>query len=147
MSLSIFLIPIAIAVSSGLAIKIEDSLSEGEYYQVNTQMKDDTIIQEALENRGSEVTYDEHQIESKIGNIDIMFQRQEDDTISAIFHKDVLVEDAEEFVENTYNEYTRIIQQQTYEKLMQRAENEGLILQSETRNEENTLVLTFNVKE
>jgi|SRR5690625_2845991 len=147
MSLSIFLVPIAIAVSSGVAITIEDKLSEGEYYQVTTKMKDETIVQQALENRGSKVTYDEYQIESRIGNIDVMFQRQENDTISAIFHKDVLVEDAEEFVENTYNEYTRIIQQQTYEKLMQRAENEGLLLQSETRNEENTIVLTFDVKE
>lgn len=147
MSLSIVFVPIAIAVTSGVAIKIEERLSEGEYYQVNTTMKDETIIQEALENRGSEVTFDEHQIESKIGDIDIMFQRQDDETISAIFHKNVHVKDAEEFVENTYNEYTRIIQQQTYEKLMQRAENEGLLLQSETRNEENTIVLTFDVKE
>lgn len=147
MSLSIFLVPIAIAVSSGVAIKIEESLSDGAYYQVNTNMKDETIIQQALENRGSKVTFDEHQIESKIGDIDIMFQRQEDETISSIFHQNVRMKDAEEFIENTYTEYTRIIQEQTYEKLMQRAENEGLILQSETRNEENTIVLTFDVKE
>ncbi len=147
MSLSLTLIPIAIATTSIVSYALQGKVEEGAYYKINTKIKDENILKEALENRGNMVSLDEKQIESSIGNVEIVFQRQEDETISAIFHEDVSLEDAEAFLKNTYDEYTRVVQHHTYEKLIERAKNEGLLLESETRNEDDTLVLTFQVKE
>ncbi|HLS66219.1 MAG TPA: hypothetical protein VK029_04405 [Pseudogracilibacillus sp.] len=146
MSLSVFLLPAALAITTGLAGQLEQQVEQGEFYKINTNMKDEQIMQQALENRGNAVTVTDDQIEASIGKVDIYFQRQEDNTISAIFHKDVAVEDAREFIKNTYEEYTHVVQQNTYEKLLQRAENEGLVLQTETKQKDNTIVLTFNVE-
>lgn len=146
MSLSVFLLPAALAITTGLAGQLEQQVEQGEFYKINTNMKDEQIMQQALENRGNTVTVTDDQIEASIGKVDIYFQRQEDNTISAIFHKDVAVEDAREFIKNTYEEYTHVVQQNTYEKLLQRAENEGLVLQTETKQKDNTIVLTFNVE-
>ena len=147
MSLSLTLIPIAIAATSVVSYALQDKIEEGIYYKIDTNIKDEKILTEALRNRGSSVALDKRQIESTLGNVEIVFQRQEDDTISAVFHQDIPVEDAEEFVKNTHEEYTRIVQQKTYHKLVERAKNEGLILESEDRNEEDTIVLTFQVEE
>lgn|SRR5690606_23906921 len=147
MSLSLTLIPIAIAATSVVSYALQDKIEEGIYYKIDTNIKDEKILTEALRNRGCSVALDKRQIESTLGNVEIVFQRQEDDTISAVFHQDIPVEDAEEFVKNTHEEYTRIVQQKTYHKLVERAKNEGLILESEDRNEEDTIVLTFQVEE
>ncbi|MEI3612349.1 hypothetical protein [Pseudogracilibacillus sp. SO30301A] len=147
MSLSLTLIPIAIAASSVVSYALQDKIEEGIYYKIDTNLKDENILTEALKNRGCNVSLDKRQIESTLGNVEIVFQRQEDDTISAVFHKDIPLKDAEEFVKNTHEEYTRIVQQKTYHKLVERAKNEGLILESEKRNEEDTIVLTFQVGE
>jgi len=146
MSLSILLLPAALAVTTGIASQLEQKVELGEFYKINTNMKDEQIMQKALENRGNTVTVKDDQIEASIGKVDIYFQRQQDNTISAIFHKDIAVEDAREFIENTHEEYTHIVQQNTYDKLLQRAENEGLVLQTETKQKDNTIVLTFNVE-
>lgn len=147
MSLSLILIPIAVATASASAYALQEKVEHGTYYRISTKIKDETILKEALENRGSQVTLDEQQLESAIGNVEIIFQRQEDETISAIFHEDVALQDAEEFVSNTYEEYLRVVQEKTYEKLLERAKNEGLLLESENRNEEDAIVLTFQVEE
>lgn len=144
MSLSVVLLP---ALISGVSIATADAEMFGQYYKMKTSMKDENILQEALENRGSHVTLDEMQIEASIGDVDIVFQREEDDTISAFFNKEINQHESKEFLSYTEKEYKRIVQQKTYEKLLERAKHEGLVLQSDKVNEENTIVLTFGVEE
>ena|SRR5690625_2696146 len=147
MSLSITLVPLAIAASSAVAYALQGKIEEGTYYKIDTKIKDEVILQQALENYGCQVAMDEHTLESTLGNVQVAFQRQENETISALFHKEIEPTDAQEFIGNIYDEYTRVIQQKTYEKLLERAQNEGLVLETENRNEEDTIVLTFQVKE
>ena|SRR5690625_586435 len=147
MSLSITLVPIAIAASSVVSYALQEKIEEGTYYKIDTKIKDETILKEALENYGCKVSLDGENLESTLGDVEIMFQKQENSTISALVHEDVELGDADQFVQNIYGEYTRVIQHQTYEKLVERAQNEGLFLESENRNEEDTIVLTFQVKE
>lgn len=147
MSLSVILIPAAVGIMMAASEVSKEKIDQGEYYKVNTSMKDEEILKEALENRGGSTILEEMQMEVSIGDVDIIFQREENDTISAFFHRELEQSIAEEYIEHTEIEYKRIVQQQTYEKLLQRAKSEGLILQSEQVNEEDTIVLTFNVEE
>lgn len=147
MSLSIFLVPIAIGASSVISYALQEKVEEGTFYRIQTKMKDETILEEALENYGCQVTLNENSFHSSLGTIQIAFQEQENGTLSAVFSEDVVATDAEEFIANIYNEYTRIVQQKTYEKLLNRAKAEGLQLESESRNDDETIVLTFQVEE
>lgn len=156
MSLSVILIPIAIAgattvlSSKNYSVHIETelpSIDENEiYYKLDTKIKDETLLQETLRNYGSETSVVNEHVESVIGDVQITFYKEENETFSAIFHEEIDLTDAEEFVENIFEEYTRVVQQKTYEKLMDRAKEEGLIFESENR-EEDSIVLTFQVRE
>lgn len=156
MSLSVFLIPFAIAgtataISSKMySVDIQSelpSMKENEtYYKLETKIKDEELLQETLRNYGSESSVVNEHVESVIGDVQITFYKEENATFSAIFHERIDIVDAEEFVENIFEEYTRIVQQKTYEKLMERASNEGLVFESENRNED-SIVLTFQVND
>lgn len=148
MSLSVLLIPAAIGIASAVSSTfIQEKLTEGTFYRIDTNMKDEIILEEALKNYGCDVLLNEENFQSSLGELQIAFQIQEDETISAIISEDVKLEDAQEFLTEVHSEYTRIVQRQTYEKLLIRAKEEGLILESENHAEDDSIVLTFQVKE
>lgn len=147
MSLSLTLIPLAIGASSAIAFALKDKVEEGEFYLVDTNMKDEETLEVALKNYGCNVTLDQESFQSSIGDIQLAFQQQENGTFSAVFSNSVETGDAEEFIGGIQKEYTRLVQKQTYEKLMERAKAEGLVLEAENTNEDGTIVMTFQVKE
>lgn len=158
MSLSVFLVPLAIgAVSASVGMNakgVEEleidvaSLPQNEtYFRLATKMKDEQLLQETLQNYGSSSEVENEEVTSKIGDAEIVFVKDSQDMYQAYFHESIAIDDAEQFVHNIYEEYTRIVQRKTYEKLLTRAEDEGLILESEETNENESLVLTFEVKE
>lgn len=157
MSLSVFLVPLAIgAVSASVGMNakgVEEleidvaSLPQNEtYFRLATKMKDEQLLQETLQNYGSSSEVENEEVTSKIGDAEIVFVKDSQDMYQAYFHESIAINDAEQFVHNIYEEYTRIVQRKTYEKLLTRAEDEGLILESEETNENESLVLTFEVK-
>ncbi|WP_102026762.1 hypothetical protein [Salirhabdus sp. Marseille-P4669] len=148
MSLSVFLVPLAIgAVSSAVSFALEEKVEEGVLYRIDTNIKDENILEEALKNFGCNVDLNNETFHSTLGQIEIAFQQQENGTISGYFNESVSKEEAEEFLQDIQKEYTRIVQQQTYEKLLVRAKQEGLLLETENKQDDNTIVLTFQVKE
>lgn len=152
MSLSVFLIPAAIGVAA-VAVdvaKVEEDTSFAKdevYYKLETKIKDEQLLQATLKNYGSEAEVDNEEVSSRVGDTDITFIKDKKGTYQAYFHESIALRDAEEFLESIYEEYTRIVQRKTYEKLKERAGNEGLIFESEETNEEESIVLTFQVKE
>lgn len=148
MSLSAVLVSAAIAVSSSaVSYALQEKLEEGTFYRIDTNMKDESILERALKNYGCDVMLDNESFQSSLGDVQLAFQKQEDGTLSSIFSENVSTDDATEFLKEIQKEYTHIVQKDTYEKLMQRAEQEGLQLETETTNEDETIVLTFQVKE
>src|SRR5690625_1795148 len=146
MSLSVFLVPLAIgAVSASVGMNakgVEEleidvaSLPQNEtYFRLATKMKDEQLLQETLQNYGSSSEVENEEVTSKIGDAEIVFVKDSQDMYQAYFHESIAIDDAEQFVHNIYEEYTRIVQRKTYEKLLTRAEDEGLILESEETNE------------
>lgn len=151
MSLSILLVPMAIGMASVSLTSVPDKTAlleqDKRFYELKTRMKDESILEEALKNYGSQTERNNEGVTSKIGDTDINFIKGSKGVYHAYFHEDILLEDAEQFIDNIYNEYTRIVQEKTYHKLMARAKDEGLELETEETNEEETIVLTFEVKE
>lgn len=155
MSLSVMLVPLAIAVRSELKnvrVQIETEVDETfltkhkTYYKLKTQIKDEQLLQEALQHIGSETSQIDKHIKSIIGDVQVIFYKENDGTFSSLFHEHIDVRDAEQFIHNVFEQYTSIVQQKTYEKLIKRARQEGLILESESRQDE-SIVLTFQVRD
>lgn len=153
MSLSLFLVPVtigAVTVALGAGqVEVElTALSQNDvYFKLETKMNNEQLLQETLQNYGSSSEVENEEVTSMIGDTKIAFIKGDQGTYHAYFNEDISLRDAEEFVSNIYEEYTRIVQRKTYEKLLQRAENEGLVLEMEETNENESLVLTFEVKE
>ncbi|MGM8214592.1 hypothetical protein ACLIA0_03355 [Bacillaceae bacterium W0354] len=148
MSLSMFLVPIAIgAASTAVSYALKEKVDEGVLYRIDTNMKDETILEEALKSFGCQIDLNEERFHSSLGDIQMAFQQQEDGTLSGYFNESVSTEEAEEFLKDIQKEYTRIVQKNTYEKLLARAKDEGLILEQENKNDDDSIVLTFQVKE
>lgn len=150
-SLSVLLVPLAIGVASVTVSSLpnEDAILEKDktYYEIKTRIKDEQLLQETLNNYGSQTKVQNEEVISSIGDTDITFIKGTKDIYHAYFHKDIPLEDAEQFIDTIYNEYTRIVQRKTYDKLLARAESQGLKLEYEETNEEEAIVLTFEVKE
>lgn len=156
MSLSVFLVPVAIGAVTAVVGATQSmdeemeikSLSNSEvYFKLETKMKDEAILQETLKNYGSELEQENEEVTSTIGGTQITFHKSDTGTYQAYFHEDIALKDAEQFLDNIHEEYIRIVQQKTYEKLIERASNEGLMFESEETNENESIVLTFEVKE
>jgi len=164
MSLSAFLVPVAIGVlrtTIGKNKKIPVDIindekqleelrhrvmaEETNFYKIETTIKKEDILIEALQNYGNKVEETETSIETVVLETSITVIKEETGLYSAAFNDDIKKEDAAEFVESIVDEYTNIVQQQVYEKLMSRAEQEGLVFESEEQRED-SVVLTFGVK-
>lgn len=143
-----FLVPIAIgAASTVVSYAIQEKVDEGILYRMDTNMKDEAILAEALNHFGCKVDLNEETFKSSLGNIQMAFQQQEDGTFSGYFNEQVSTDEAEEFLKDVQKEYTRIVQKNTYETLLTRAKEQGLRLEQEQKNDDETIVLTFQVKE
>ncbi|WP_226681718.1 hypothetical protein [Sutcliffiella horikoshii] len=146
MSIELLLIPIGITVATSIGEMITDYRKEGETYSVKTVMKKQHLLQKAIEQYGchaQELTQENY--EAIIGEIKIVFQKNEQGQFEAVFDKDVSTEDALEFIENLHTEYKYLIQQETYQRLREQAESKGLLLESEQVQEDRSILLTYQV--
>ncbi|MGD7009728.1 hypothetical protein [Metabacillus sp. 84] len=145
MSIELALIPIAIAAVQGIGTAMEKKM-DSKSYSLTTIMKDEAILAKALDHYGCSPKFMDHKgMESEIGDIKILFQQNPDGIFEALFEQDIPQETALEFIKNLQEEYTSIVQQETYLKLLERAREQGLLLETEQVTEDNSIVLTFKV--
>ncbi len=146
MSVSLVLIPLVIAAAGTLFVKVE--ALENDLIIFKTKMKNALILQEAvinLEYQPTILNKDQMEIQLKDGNI--IFEKNEDNTLQATFNENIPQEQVEAFIAEIYDEYSALVQQQTYEKLLENIKNRNLNLESEEITEDNSIVLTLTVQE
>jgi hypothetical protein len=146
LSIELALIPVAIAITQTIGSHMEKKMQFKDSYKIKTIMKDEILLQKALNHYGCKAfTVDSHQMESSIGDLTILFQRNNEGIFDAVFDSTIEFEHADQFVKNIETEYIHLVQQETYLKLMERAKEQGLVLESEELKENNAIVLTFKV--
>lgn len=146
MSIELVLIPVGIAVAQSVSSMIEKAGEMNRSFRLATVMKDEKLLQKALEQYGCSVhVWTSGNYETEIAAAKIFFQKNEDGVFEAIFPEEVTAEDAAVFIENLTSEYKYVLQQETYRKVMERAREKGFILESEERQEDQTIVLTLRV--
>ncbi|ANU09678.1 hypothetical protein BBH88_04885 [Planococcus antarcticus DSM 14505] len=146
MSIELILIPIGIAVVQSVGERIERSKGQEKTYKIKTVMKREHLLKQAIEQYGCEVkNLNQKNYLTEIGDIKIHFQLDGNGVFEAVFDNSVATKAALEFIENVNEEYKYAIQQETYRKLLQRAEQKGLDLESEEIQGDRSILLTFNV--
>lgn len=144
MSIELVLIPVGIALVQGVSSLIEKK--SGHTYSIQTVMKRQDLLQKAIEQYGCDVyEINEQNCQTEVGNIKIFFRQNDKGIFEAVFDESVKTEDAMEFVDHLHAEYKYLIQQETYQKLLQHAEEKGLELESEVIQKDRSILLTFNV--
>lgn len=147
MSLTMLLIPLAVGATSALAVALDREVEEGNLYKIETGMKKESILKQALVNHGCEVDEKSSAVlETTIGKVNLVFKEEPNGTMSAVVANNIQVEDAREFLEEVQKEYIRILQEETYKKLLVRAEQEGWVLENEEQHAGKNRVLTFEVR-
>lgn len=112
---------------------------------LETRCKDESLLRAALENYGCRSFVSGEQVDSAIDGKRIVFQRNEQGAFDAVFTGGITVEHAQEFVDNLHDEYTQQVQQQVYRRLLSKAKDRGLELESEEVQQDNSILLTFTV--
>ncbi|ASS87231.1 hypothetical protein GLN3_09125 [Geobacillus lituanicus] len=146
MSIELVLIPIGIAITQSVSAMLEKTGEMDHTFKVTTIMKDESLLQKALEQYGCNVnvlTKDNY--ETEIEKTKILFQKNNDGVFEAVFDEDVKLEDAANFIENLTSEYKYVLQQETYRKVIERAKEKGFILESEEIQGDRTIMLTLKV--
>jgi hypothetical protein len=151
MSTGLELIPLAIAIGVAVADKRKrraDLQATGEWdvYAMATRMRDGAILARALEQLGVPSTERGAEIHVTVDDVKITFARPDDvDAYDAHFAAAVTEQRARELVLQIDKAYVVEVQRGVREKVLVRAAEHGLVVASETREEDGSMLLTLEV--
>ena len=151
MSIELALLPIAIAIAgaiaaAGTARTLEQwAQNDQSAFSLSTRIKDAQLLEAALENYGCRTVTVGEAIKLGDAGQQIIFAPNAEGVFDAVFMGNISRAHAERFVFDIYEQYTQQVQQQVYQNLLARAKDRGMKLESETFQEDNSIVLTFVV--
>lgn len=150
MSVEMLLIPIVIAAvgSTGVTIDIfskKEAKSNVIVYE--TKMKDYGLLKKALEVFGHKPFLEQDYMDINLEEYELIFKLNDEDIFEAVFRGTITPEHAEEMVSEIYDEYTKLVQEQVYYKVLENIQEHNMELESESIQEDNSIVLTLNILE
>jgi UDP-N-acetylglucosamine enolpyruvyl transferase len=153
MSVEMLLIPIVIAAvgTAGTGVSIFSSnkeISKDKNIMVyETKMKDKELLKNALEVFGHKPFLEENLIDIDLDEYNLIFQLNEQNIFEAVFQGDITEEQAQVMVSNIYDEYTKLVQERVYYKVLENIKDYDIDLESESVHDDNSIVLTLNIRE
>ena len=155
MSISILLVPMALSVASAIisakatngnktADRVELSVKneiKKEYRTVITEMNDELLLREVISELNYNVTIG---LDNMNLSSDLIFYMNEDKSFNAAFDKtkESEISDALSKIREVYG---KKVQEKVYNEVLEKYKEYGFVLENETVDENNSIVLTFNV--
>lgn len=151
MSLEIVLIPVAIALTKELAEGISRALEnkEGRYLVLETRMKDEQLLKQALDDWDCSfrsLGSVEEVVFPSQGVNEVIFLVNQAGCYSLVLPETADQTAYEEWLSNVEASYTRLLQQKVYQTLTEKARDQGLILEQEERLGDRSIQLTYILK-
>ena len=147
MSVTIALIPIALAIAAHQAAKKEAVAAGHATLDVQTRMRDEKLLHRALEDLGCTVSArGMGSLRAQNGHLVVDFTRGPNDVLQAQFSPEVSPADGERFLQELDDEYARLVQEAVYMRLMERASSQGMAVESERVEADNSIVVTLRVQ-
>lgn len=113
---------------------------------LKTTIRNADLLKKALFNLGAKNVNDSSsQIEGLIDQFHIIFEQDKDGTLSVRFEGEIELEEAKKFVDELQNEYGKVVQEFVYVKLKEKAVEKGLDLEQEKVQNDQSIVLTYNI--
>lgn len=145
MSTGLELIPIALALGVYIAVRRSSEPGPPEVRTLLTRLRDEQLLDEALAAVGAPVDLGDGRRYAEIDGTLIAFSRSADGVFAASFDTDVSEAAATATLARVDDEYTRLVQARTYERVRDRAASMGLAFESE-RWEDDDVVVTLRVE-
>lgn len=144
MSISAILIPIVIASIASSSLLLEKS--DENKIVVTTIMKDENILKEAMAKYGYKSEENKNNLKIFTENGEAIFRLNEENLFQAVFKEDFSKNDAETIINHIFEEYTLLVQEKTYEKIMENIDNYNFKVESEEITEKNSIVITLEMQ-
>lgn len=145
MSVSLALIPVAIAVAGAIAAREERTQDSHGSFRLETRMKDGELLTSALQRHGCKSVVVSETIDSALGHTRMVFKRDERGVFGAVFEGEISTEHARTFLAELDEEYTLLVQERVYRNLLSKAKERGILVESEEVQEDNSVVITLRV--
>lgn len=143
MSVEVLLIPAAMAAySMWKAARVEDN-SDRKVCVVQTRLRDDTLLEQALQDLGADVHSDGTAIQAHWVGVSARFQRSQEGVLSAHFEGEVDAARADEIALAIDEAYARRVQAAVYERIKARASEMNLTVESETVNDDHSITVVL----
>jgi hypothetical protein len=145
-SLEIVLIPLAIAAVSAYNAKRENDSNTGQVkINVQTRMKNQEMLIEALRVLGLSASVTENLLRINNSDIEFLMKKNESDIWTAQFDNDISEDAATSLLISLDKEYGKLVQATVVQRIKERASVNGMNLESESFNGDNSVTLTLNV--
>jgi hypothetical protein len=146
MSIEIVLIPLAIALTKEIAEGVSN-LSEtnnNDFTILDTRMKDESLLKQALE----EWTCSFREVEAldslqQLHENEVTFMMNKEGCYSLVLQKSADKDSFQEWIEKVETSYTHYLQQRVYLNLVEKAKEQGMILENEELFEDHSIQLTY----
>lgn len=151
MSIEVVLIPVAIALTKEIAEHVSKRLeTKGQvsYMIIETRMKDETLLSQALEEWSCSFREVESIDSFELGKEnEVAFLVDEEGCYSLVLPGSANREAFTEWVEKVERSYNHYLQQSVYRNLIERAKEQGMILETEEILEDNSIQVTYILNE
>lgn len=151
MSLEILLVPLAIAATGGIAEimkKRVERQSTFQYVLIQTRMKDEALLKKALQEWDTQFRQigegEQIQVDS---NSEAVFTVGEEGRYLLVLPETEDQEKYAKWIENLEKSYTHYLQQEVYTRLLERAEEQGMVLEKEELMQDDSIQLTYVINQ
>ena len=130
-----------IIIDSDNQEKVTEDNILNEYHIIITEMNDELILNDVLASFNYNIAVG---LANRDITSDIIFYKNEENNFIAVFSK----EKEDELIpvlENIRKEYGEKVQEKVYKEVLEKYKNYNFVLEKETVNDDNSIVLTFNV--
>ena len=145
MSIEIILIPVAVAAISAWQSNRKIDADGRAQVEVSTRMKNADLLGEALRDLAALVEYSGATIVAKWPTLEARFTRNDQGVWTAHFGGSVTNEAATTVIRDLDTAYGLRVQRAVLERVRARAPQAGMVLESETVEEDRTVTLVLNV--
>ncbi len=115
-------------------------------YKYETVFQDKNILLKTLEEHGAQnIKIDGNGVSCIIDKVKFEFEKEEDKPYTVIASYDGNKEDLVNYMSDINSEYCENVQEQTYETIKQRVEEQNLQIENEEILEDNSILLTINL--
>lgn len=147
MSISLALIPFAIAAITAISTGSSKTIGEEREIKIKTGIMDKNMLLSSLDNYGYMYQVVEDDIITHIGNAKVTFCKNEQNGYDAVVvGSNLSAEKSEIDIQDIYDEYQKVVQEDVYKNLLCNAESKGMKLENEEVLEDNSILLTFNIE-